>query len=317
MIELPVLPKSTTIGEVKEMLCERTRVLAKRQKLVGLSVGGRPAGDDCPLDRIRLKTPHRFILMGTPEAQIFVDPGEKDDLPEVFDDFDLDVSHVSEAWRQAIENSDNLAKFTEKTELHFMNPPRDGKSLLVLDLDHTLLDFTTRETTRPEEMKRPHMDAFLTAVYAHYDLCIWSQTSWRWLELKLTELGFLSNPNYRICTVLDKTSMFGVTSTRRDGEQRRHHVKPLKIIWDKHPRWTASNTLHVDDLARNFALNPKCGVKVKAFRRKASGSSSSSSSGEDNELVLLARYLVLVAQRPEGWSGLDHMDWKSELRKLG
>lgn len=316
MIELPVLPKSTTIGEVKEMLCERTRVLAKRQKLVGLSVGGRPAGDDCPLDRIRLKTPHRFILMGTPEAQIFVDPGEKDDLPEVFDDFDLDVSHVSEAWRQAIENSDNLAKFTEKTELHFMNPPRDGKSLLVLDLDHTLLDFTTRETTRPEEMKRPHMDAFLTAVYAHYDLCIWSQTSWRWLELKLTELGFLSNPNYRICTVLDKTSMFGVTSTRRDGEQRRHHVKPLKIIWDKHPRWTASNTLHVDDLARNFALNPKCGVKVKAFRRKASGSSSSSS-GEDNELVLLARYLVLVAQRPEGWSGLDHMDWKSELRKLG
>lgn len=25
-----------------------------------------------------------------------------------------------------------------------MNPPRDGKALLVLDLDHTLLDFTTR-----------------------------------------------------------------------------------------------------------------------------------------------------------------------------
>ena len=46
-------------------------------------------------------------------------------------------------------------------------------------------------------MKRPYTDAFLTAVYAHYDLCIWSQTSWRWLELKLTEMGFLSNPNYR------------------------------------------------------------------------------------------------------------------------
>lgn len=28
----------------------------------------------------------------------------------------------------------------------------------------------------------------------------------------------------RICTVLDKTSMFGVTSTKRDGEQKRHHV---------------------------------------------------------------------------------------------
>ena len=55
-------------------------------------------------------------------------------------------------------------------------------------------------------------------------------------------------------------------------------------------------------------------MKVKAFRRKAGGSSSS---GEDDELVLLARYLVLVAKRPEGWSNLDHMDWKSELRKLG
>lgn len=46
-------------------------------------------------------------------------------------------------------------------------------------------------------MKRPHMDSFLTAVYEYYDLAIWSQTSWRWLELKLTELGFLNNPNYR------------------------------------------------------------------------------------------------------------------------
>ncbi|CAM9418694.1 unnamed protein product [Sphacelaria rigidula] len=179
------------------MLHERTHVLAKRQKLVGLSVGGRPAADDCPLEKIRLKTPHRFILMGTPEAEIFVDPGEKEDLPDVFDDFDLDVSHASDEWRHAIENSENLIKFSEKTELHFINPPRDGKALLVLDLDHTLLDFTSRDTTLPEQMKRPHMDAFLTAVYEYYDLCVWSQTSWRWLELKLTELGFLSNPNYR------------------------------------------------------------------------------------------------------------------------
>lgn len=58
----------------------------------------------------------------------------------------------------------------------------------------------------------------------------------------------------------------------------------------------------------------RCGVKIKAFRRKTSGSSTS---GEDNELLLLARYLVLVAKRKEGWSGLDHMDWKSELRRLG
>lgn len=55
---------------LQEILSERTRVLAKRQKLVGLSVGGRPAADDCPLERIKLKTPHhRFILVGTPEVR--------------------------------------------------------------------------------------------------------------------------------------------------------------------------------------------------------------------------------------------------------
>lgn len=69
------------------------------------------------------------------------------------------------------------------THAHF--PPRPIEYLL------------SQETTTPEQMKRPHMDAFLTAVYEHYDLAIWSQTSWRWLELKLTELGFLNNPNFR------------------------------------------------------------------------------------------------------------------------
>lgn len=53
-------------------------------------------------------------------------------------------------------------------------------------------------------------------------------------------------------------------------------------------------------------------MKVKAFRRKSNGSSNN-----DDELKLLARYLVLAAEKDGGWAGLDHMDWKSELRKLG
>jgi hypothetical protein len=53
--------------------------------------------------------------MGTPEAQIFIDPADYADKPEVFDDFDLEVTHNSEEWRRAIENSENLAAFTAKT----------------------------------------------------------------------------------------------------------------------------------------------------------------------------------------------------------
>jgi TFIIF-interacting CTD phosphatase-like protein len=71
-----------------------------------------------------------------------------------------------------------------------MNEPREGKPLLVLDLDHTLLDFSSRTLQRDNAthqvgagmaaaMKRPYMDEFLTSAYKNYDLVVWSQTSWR------------------------------------------------------------------------------------------------------------------------------------------
>ena len=34
--------------------------------------------------------------MGTPEEEIFVDPSEKTDLPDIIDDFDLDFNAGSE-----------------------------------------------------------------------------------------------------------------------------------------------------------------------------------------------------------------------------
>jgi len=51
------------------------------------------------------------------------------------------------------------------------------------------------------------------------DIVFWSQTSWKWslfsssgcsthlfrLEIKLTELGILLHPDYRVCFVLDKS----------------------------------------------------------------------------------------------------------------
>ena len=62
---------------------------------------------------------------------------------------------------------------------------------------------------------RSHCSQLLEATYEEYDLVVWSQTSWRWLELKLTELGMLTNPAYRFLFVLDKTSMFRITGRVR------------------------------------------------------------------------------------------------------
>jgi len=116
------------------------------------------------------------------------------------------------------------------------------------------------------ELKRPFSDHFLKELYPYYDIIFWSQTSWKWLEIKLTELGFLTHPDYKICFVLDKTCMFSVSSMRK-GRVRKHQVKSLGIIWSKFPQWSAKNTVHVDDLGRNFVMNPQSGLKIKAYKK--------------------------------------------------
>mmetsp|Transcript_12136 Transcript_12136/g.21597 ORF Transcript_12136/g.21597 Transcript_12136/m.21597 type:complete len:384 (+) Transcript_12136:115-1266(+) len=336
-IELPGLsPTSTNLRQVKELLCEKTGILPKRQKLIGLKgTKGSVVGDDTPLSDLKSKgnnsggaVVHQFILMGTPEEKIFVDPSEKAGLPDIIDDFDLDFNAGSDEWINHKAKEDNLQKFTESTDVHIINPPRSAnniqKPLLVLDLDHTLLDFSSKTLTEngasanqlgqsddavANQLKRPYMDEFLTWTYKYYDLVVWSQTSWRWLELKLTELGMLTHPGYKICFVLDKTSMFRIISTNRSGKQVTHHVKPLQIIWSKFPQWNSRNTVHLDDLSRNFALNLGSGLKCTAYYRKKKKRSATGGSN-DKELLGLGRFLELVATKEEVKENFDDVDFQ-------
>jgi ubiquitin-like domain-containing CTD phosphatase 1 len=357
-IELTDLPPTTNIAQVKDMLSEKTNVLPKRQKLIGLATltKGTKVTDELFLSELKPKSKamtktktaddgmivlqsikHNFILMGTAEKDIFVDPMDQDQdlLPEVVDDFDLDFNAGSQEWLAHVATGQNLKKFTESTDVNIIHAPRTGKPLMVLDLDHTLLDFSrksieqastadresssnsgdnnnngtnhhhhysTQETI--ERMKRPYMDEFLAKAYQSYDLVVWSQTSWRWLETKLIELGMLANPRYRFCFVLDKTSMFAVTSTARSGKKVKHYVKPLQIIWNKFPgTWGPHNTVHLDDLSRNFALNPGNGLKVSAFYRKKQGK-------RDVELLGLAKYLEQLASDVKDFTTVEIKYWQ-------
>lgn len=114
------------------------------------------------------------------------------------------------------------------------------------------------------------LEAVLTcSVYPHYDIVIWSQTHWRWLESKLVELGVIGGSrNYKICFVADRTCMFPVSflfpseallmsrcslfgpdslgSTSeplrmRNGSKLMRRVKPLAYFWATYPQWSAKN----------------------------------------------------------------------------
>lgn len=341
-IEIFGLEPETKICAVKDIIFDKTSVLPTRQKLIGLTTNDkRRVTDDVLLSDLKVKPnnlitkddgtleiKHSFILMGTPEEQIFVDPSAHNDLPEVVDDFDLDFNAGSDEWFAHVAKDANLQKFTEMTEIHVMNQPRPNKPLMVLDLDHTLLDFSRKKIEQAshadaiadasshsigssthsviQQMKRPFMDEFLASMYRYYDLCVWSQTSWRWLETKLIELGMLTNPNYKFIFVLDKTSMFQIESTKKStGERVKHYVKPLQIIWSKFPNnWGPTNTVHLDDLSRNFALNVDNGLKVTAFYQKRNKGKS-----RDSELLGLATYLAKVAEESNDFTKVNFNRW--------
>jgi ubiquitin-like domain-containing CTD phosphatase 1 len=194
------------VADLKAAITDETQVPAKRQKLIGLVKGALPPDESRLAELVdpRGETPPtKFLLMGTPDDKLFVDPKDWDDLPEVVNDLapDFDYQGLCDEWHRSRRHAATLSKFTAKTEINWLTPRRKGKKLLVLDLDHTLLDFNRHDapTDVSANSKRPSMDAFLEAVYEDYDFVIWSQTHWRWLELKLTALGMMASPKYKIC----------------------------------------------------------------------------------------------------------------------
>eukprot|EP00455_Lapot_gusevi_P007061 TRINITY_DN13030_c0_g2_i1.p1 TRINITY_DN13030_c0_g2~~TRINITY_DN13030_c0_g2_i1.p1 ORF type:complete len:355 (+),score=45.58 TRINITY_DN13030_c0_g2_i1:80-1144(+) len=303
--------KSSCVLSLKQHLAQVTGIQPHRQKLVGFKFKGKVT-DEMAIEQLQVTDKHKFMLIGTAEQEILPEPPLEDNF-DVVNDLDYDYSILE---RETLYDYDpqrdetNQLKLFEaitSTKIQLINPLRAGKKLLVLDLDYTLFDMKSQAASFAD-LKRPFTDEFLSAVYPFYDICVWSQTSWRWLELKLTELGLLTHPNYRISFVLDKTSMFSITSKHRDGSIRKHHVKPLQIIWHHIAEFDRSNTIHIDDLGRNFAMNPANGLKIGAYKRALEQRAT------DQELLLLARYLTLIASLPS-FENLRHAQWKEFLRQ--
>ena len=113
-------------------------MLPARQKLLNVKVGPKMADDAAPLSTVKL--PKVVMMMGSTEAAITSISVAAEAAPEVLDDFDVRDDDTIDV-KDKPENVEKLRRRIEKYEgVPPLNPPRDGKKLLVLDIDYTLFD---------------------------------------------------------------------------------------------------------------------------------------------------------------------------------
>ncbi|KAI6109645.1 HAD subfamily IIID h [Pisolithus sp. B1] len=287
------LAESDRVYDLKAALLSLTNVPPERQKILGLVKGKLPP-DEGRISDLKIAPGKNFILIGTPAGDEIKDPSQLESLPDVVNDLDVDFTENPQAAARYKNDPRNVRKIREATsnlQINIINPLREGKRLLVLDLDYTIVDTKplTSGSLPPAECARPGLHEFLEAVYPYYDICIWRN---------LVELGMVGSTRaYEV--ILDKTCMFTVFS-ERNGKPYSHHVKPLQIIWNKFPQFSAKNTVHVDDL----------GLKIHAFKHAHTEQAQG-----DRELEKLARYMVYIASLDD-FRTVKHKDWKRTLRNL-
>ncbi|XP_054834813.1 ubiquitin-like domain-containing CTD phosphatase 1 [Eublepharis macularius] len=299
---ITTLSEEDTVLDLKQSLKGLTGVLPERQKLLGLKVKGRPAENDVKLGTLKLKPNTKIMMMGTREESLEDVLGPPPDNEDVVNDFDIEEEVVEVENRE--ENLLKISRRVKEYKVEILNPPREGKKLLVLDVDYTLFDHRSCAETGVELM-RPYLHEFLTSAYEDYDIVIWSATNMKWIEAKMKELGVSTNANYKITFMLDSAAMITVHTPRRGLID----VKPLGVIWGKFSEfYSKKNTIMFDDIGRNFLMNPQNGLKIKPFMK------AHLNRDKDKELLKLTQYLKEISKLDD-FLELNHKHWERYLSK--
>ncbi|KAJ7411495.1 Ubiquitin-like domain-containing CTD phosphatase 1 [Pitangus sulphuratus] len=269
------LSEEDTVLDLKQSLKGLTGVLPERQKLLGLKMKGKPADDDVKLGALKLKPNTKIMMMGTREESLEDVLGPPPDNDDVVNDFDIEEEVVEVENRE--ENLLKISRRVKEYKVEILNPPREGKKLLVLDVDYTLFDHRSCAETGVELM-RPYLHEFLTSAYEDYDIVIWS-------DLLPYPFEIFNNK-----VVLE----FSCKKT----------VKPLGVIWGKFSEYySKKNTIMFDDIGRNFLMNPQNGLKIRPFMK------AHLNRDKDKELLKLTQYLKEIAKLDD-FLELNHKHWE-------
>ena len=308
------ISKRSNIRELKRKIERETGIEPMNQKMPNLKLGKHLAPDEASIESLG-KLPNKVMLLGKSTKDVTeLKNLEKEMLekaPEILDDFESDVldSEPLLCYADPVYVARLAARVEKYKGLSPLNETREGKKLLVLDIDYTLFDHRT-PGENAQELARPYLHDFLSSAYKRYDIVIWSATSMLWVKTKMQELGVLSHPSYKILALVDSGSMITVQTKERGI----FNCKPLVWIWaqpwSQERGYDSSNTIMFDDLRRNFAMNPSSGLKIKPFRN------AHTSRATDNELKKLKVYVDIIARENVDFKTLDHKKWERYVLKV-
>ncbi|XP_037282606.1 ubiquitin-like domain-containing C-terminal domain phosphatase 1 [Rhipicephalus microplus] len=302
---IPDFPLHARIMDLKQAIYERTGVLPERQKLFGMAnLAGKTVSESTRLLDLKLSPHVRIMMVGSSEKSIQDASTPPKTLPNVINDLD-DYGDDKEI---PIENCEEfnckIENRIKNYKIKWINNSRPGKRLLVLDIDCTIFDHRTPAQSVAELM-RPFLHEFLTSAYEDYDIAFWSATNMKWIDAKLWELGVTRHEQYKVAFLLDSTAMITLHTSKYGTVE----IKPLALIWRLVPAYRPENTIMIDDIPRNFLMNPQSGLRVRPFRNAHVNQST------DRELLRLRQYLKDIARSVDDFTQLDHRKWESYMPK--
>ena len=175
------------------------------------------------------------------------------------------------------------------------------KTLLVLDLDETLLYATKDKLIQQEDFVlgvyyvyvRPNLDYFLSRVAQDFKLAIWSSADDAYVE----ELVGKIKP-----AAIDFEFIWGrsrTTKKRKSVTDEYYYVKRLSKV--KRKGFLLESTLIIDDTAEKSMLNYGNAIQIAEFTGNAN----------DDELLLLATYLEKF-KNVENVRQIDKRNWRNQ-----
>ena len=188
-----------------------------------------------------------------------------------------------------------------------------SKPLLILDLDETLIHATPDQLNYSFNFKafhyyiylRPHVHEFLYQVSQYYQLAIWSSASDDYVHEVIQQLiptnitlQFVWGRSRCTAKYNPKIDEFGYYHDNYWSHY--HYIKPLKKVYKQ--GYDLKKVLIVDDSPHKVANSYGNAIYSKAFTGQE----------DDNELLLLLKYLITIVSTPN-FRKIEKRFWRTEL----